>query len=478
MARVRSFLFSFQTKLILAITSVILLTILLAGSIFVVQTRDDRREQALERVAAASPAVYQRVVYELFYEGEEDPDQPVAEALDHVAEEQQVRILLLGPTGAVLHDTGDGLTGTTVEIPRSSFDDVARGFIAWQPGGDFPERNLTLVSASSRGGGGPERQEPLRIVLAVETGTIADAWRDVLPGLVLAALIAVALSAIAGLVLARQVAHPVQQLTSASEAMARGDFDQRVEVGRGDEIGRLARSFTSMAEHVSGRDAQMRTLVANVSHDLKTPMTSITGYAQALTDGTAGPEDVVRIGTVIREEAEHVNRLLEDLLYLGEIDANQVVARQEEVVVADLLARCLRRIDPAAASRGITVTCDAAGDLVLERADGEKLDRALTNIVENAAKFTPDGGAITVQAASDSGRVMIAIHNTGSHIAEEDLPRIFDRFFRGDRARRAASGNGLGLAIAREIIEMHGGSLTAANAGDGVTLTASLPARR
>lgn len=476
MARLRTFLFSYQTKLILAITSVILLTIFLAGLVFVVQTRDDRRQQALERVAAASPAIYQRVVYALFYE--EDPNQPIAEALDNVATEQDVRILLLGPNGGVLHDTGDRLTGTTVDVPRSSFADVARGFIAWQPGGAFPEDDLTLVSASSRATGGPPREEPFRIVLAVKTDTIADAWRDVLPGLILAALVAVPLSAVAGLLLARQVAHPVHALTQASEAMARGDFDQRVELDRGDEIGRLARSFTSMATHVSSREAQMRALVANISHDLKTPMTSITGYAQALTDGTAAPEDVQRIGHVIRDEAEHVNRLLEDLLYLGEIDANQVIARDETVDVADLVARCARRIEPRTAEKHIDVHIDVARGLLLQHADGEKLERALTNIVDNAAKFTPAGGRIDVRAVAAGADAEITVHNTGSRIAEADLPRVFERFFRADRARSGASGNGLGLAIAREIAELHGGSLAAGNTPEGVLLTLRVPLTR
>ena len=474
-ARVRSFLFSFQTKLVLAIPAVILLSIFLAGAVFVVQTRDEQRQDALDRVAAASPAVYQQIVYSLYYE--EDPDQPVADALDNVALEQDVRILLVGPGGGVLHDTDDRLTGTTLEIPRSTFSDISRGFIAWRPSGDFPEDNLMLVSASSRATAGPgAREAPLRIVLAVESDTIADAWLDVLPGLALAALIAVPLSAIAGILLARQVAHPVHELTLASEAMARGDFDQHVRVDRADEIGRLSRSFTSMAEHISEREAQMRALVANVSHDLKTPMTSITGYAHALTDGTADHDDVVRIGTVISEEAQHVNRLLDDLLYLGDIDANQLLTRREDVALEPLVARCLGRIEPVTAARDISVRGDVAEAIVLRNVDGEKLERALTNILDNAAKFTPDAGSITLTASAAEGLTSIEVHNTGSRIPEEDLAHLFERFFRSDRARRSASGNGLGLAITSEIVEMHGGRVSARNVADGVIFRIELPA--
>src|SRR6185295_10339270 len=170
-----------------------------------------------------------------------------------------------------------------------------------------------FVSASSRDFT-VAQSLPFRIVLAVKSDTIGSAWVGLLPGLGLAALIAVPLAMLAAIVLARQVAHPVRRLTAASEAMAHGDFSQRVEINRDDEVGRLARSFTSMAERVGERDVQMRALIANVSHDLKTPMTSITGYAQALTDGTADAGDVTRIGAVIQDEAEHVNTLLGDLL--------------------------------------------------------------------------------------------------------------------------------------------------------------------
>src|SRR5207245_798292 len=133
-------------------------------------------------------------------------------------------------------------------------------------------------------------------------------------------------------------------------------------VGRDDEVGRLARSFTTMAQRVGERDRQMRTLLANVSHDLKTPMTSITGYAQALTDGTAVPADVERIGGVIRDEADHVNTLLADLLLLSEIDAGQVVTRRADIALEEVVAPCVRRLEPQARGKQIGITVDVAED--------------------------------------------------------------------------------------------------------------------
>lgn len=469
-SRLRSFVFSIQTKLVLGMTAVIVLAILLAGAVFVARTRHDRQDQALNRVVSASPAIYQQAL--LAATRQDVPN--FYGTLDRLAAQQDVRILLLSTDNVVLHDTNKQVTGKSIAVPQEHHDE-RRGYVSWQSHDAGMGSGVTLITAS--GFISDDSNLPFRIVLAVKTDTIASAWLGVLPGLGLAGLVAIPLASLAALFLARQIAQPLRKLDLASEAMAAGDFEQRVEVDREDEVGRLARSFTTMASRVGDRDAQMRKLLANVSHDLKTPMTSITGYAQALTDGTAEPDDVARIGTVIREEAEHVNRLLSDLLYLGEIDAGQVMTRREDLALAPLVARCVRRIDPTVAAKDVEVLVDVGDDLFLKAVDPDKIERALTNVVENAAKFTPPGGTIEVRAARAGARIQCSVRNSGTPITEEDLPRLFDRFFRGDRARRTAGGSGLGLAIAKQLAEMNGAALTVRNDGDAhVVFTFSLPA--
>jgi signal transduction histidine kinase len=379
----------------------------------------------------------------------------------------------------VQHDTAKQLNGRRMVPPPIGVDDVRRGYIAWRPPGGSDEHNLTLITAASTfvtGG----RQLPFTIVLAVQTDTIASAWLGVLPGLGLAALVAIPLAILAALVFARQIAQPLRKLDAASQALAGGDFGQRVEVDRDDEVGRLARSFTRMAARVGERDTQMRTLLANVSHDLKTPMTSITGYAQSLTDGTAEPHEVERIANVIREEAEHVNKLVADLLYLGEIDAGHVLTHEDDVPLDTLVARCVRRIEPTAHAKNIDLRVDVAADATLVGVDPDKMERALTNVLDNATKFAPEGGDVEVRGWRENGtlpaRVYCSVRNSGGPIPAEDLPRLFDRFFRGDRARRTANGSGLGLAITRQLVELNGGQIAARNDGDGhVLFTMVLP---
>ncbi len=478
-SRLRSFVFSLQTKLVLAMTVVIILAIFLAGAVFVARNRNERRDQALNRVAAASLTIQQEALVSVYNNLSQQPPQDTPyQDLDDLARQQDVRILLVAQDGSVFHDTNGGLEGQTVEAPRPTANDLRRGYVYWEPGDNFPEHNLTLISSSTRVVTRP--RIPVDVVMAVKTDTIASAWLGVLPGLGLAALIAIPLASLAAIIIARQVAQPLRKLDDASEAMARGDFDQRVEVDRDDEVGHLARSFTSMAHRVGERDSQMRTLVANVSHDLKTPMTSITGYAQALADGTAPSEDAPRLGGIIRDEAEHVNRLLSDLLYLGEIDAGQVLAREEDVDLDTIVGHCVRRIEPSAREKSLAVSVEVEPDAVLRNVDPDKLERALTNVLENAAKFTPPGGDVAVRGWRENGtvpaRVLCSVTNSGSSISSDDLPRVFDRFFRGDRARRNSSGSGLGLAIARELVELNRGTLRVANEdADHVTFTMTLP---
>lgn len=481
--RIRSFLFSLQTKLVLAMTGVIIIAMLVAGAVFVARDRQNSKERALEQIAASSPAVYEEAIQAL---RRGDPEEDFYLALDAIAREQNVRILLVTEGDTVLHDTAGRLREKRLVVPESAPGDVGRGFKSWESDDGAPEQGLVFLAGSSPRSFegvrlGPGEPQAFRIVLAVEADTIADAWLDVLPSLALAALIAIPLASLAAMFLARQVSNPVRRLTAASEAMAHGDFDQRVALGRDDEVGRLARAFTSMAVRVGQRDQQMRALLANVSHDLKTPMTSITGYAHALADGTADAEDVRNIGRIVGDEAQHVNRLLEDLLYLGEIDAGEIITRRETVVIGEIVGRCVRRIEPVAQARDIEIGADIEPDLTLMNADPDKIERAITNVLENAAKFTPPHGDTSITArrngSTTPSRIVVAVTNSGSQIADDDMPRIFDRFFRGDRARRTASGSGLGLSIARELVELHGGTISAANDPAGsVTITLSFPA--
>jgi signal transduction histidine kinase len=254
--------------------------------------------------------------------------------------------------------------------------------------------------------------------------------------------------------------------------MATGNFDQRVEVARNDEVGRLAQAFTAMAERVGERDLQMRALVANVSHDLKTPMTSIMGYAQALQDGLIEPERIPHVAGVIHDQAATTNLLLTDLLFLSEVDAGQALPSKQNAAAARLAQNAVERMQAAADQKGVGLAL-TADEGTCAAVDVEKLTRALANVIDNAIRFSPAGATVYVTAALDGDLVRFDVANNGPQIAADELPLIFDRFYRGDTT---SPGHGLGLAIAREAVELSGGRIEARNTPLGVAVTIVVPA--
>jgi len=486
-------LFSLQSKLVVAMTLLIVLSVVAAGTVLVLRSRDDRRQQALERLAAAAPGIYQAAPIDVMAgkPGEPGDVSSLTTSVDSAAYKQGVRVLLVGAEGRVLHDTEGGLTGVTVAYPSAGPGDAQRGFSSWRT--SYGSSDITFVGSAApvplpgRGAGdttfttevapfslpvarfGPE--ERVGMLLAARSETIENAWMSALPGVGIAAGIATPFAVIVAVFLARQIARPVHQLTLASEAMARGDFDQRVEVEREDEVGRLAKAFSVMAQRVGERDAQMRSLIANVSHDLKTPMSSILGYSQALRDGVT--DDHTRVADVINAQAQHAARLLDDLLFLSEVDAGQVLGQLDDVPAAGVITPAVALLEHRAEEQGVAIAMNVAESLVLRGVDRDRVVRALANVLDNAIRFASPESSVTVRAFAEGEASVIAVANDGPHIPEDELPHIFERFHRGSAD---ASGHGLGLAIAKEAVVISNGAIEAANTPTGVEVRLRFPA--
>lgn len=481
---------SLRTKLVLSFAAVILLALALSGAASIVLRRDEQRQASLDRLAAAAP---QLTLDLLRLQRPGISAEQRSELVREEAERRKVRIMLVDRGGVVTLDSGGSLTGDRLEIPAG--ESATNGprprrlnYRTWE-GTDGEQRGLVFLAAGvrpeprgpfPRGGAAFEPNET--VVVAVPQQTLARAWFGLLPGLTWAGLIALALSVVVAALLARSIARPVQALTRASEEMAQGNYDQAISLRRGDEIGRLASAFNQMARQVGRSHVQMRTLLANVTHDLKTPLTSILGFSQALRDGTVSSDDTAETAAIIHAEAERIQALVEDLLYLSEIDAGQVLLAREPVDLAALAGRCARRFEPGLRERGISLTFEgvaAPASLVVE-GDSARIERILDNLLDNTRKYTPTGGTVAVRLRAlppPGPAVRVEVHNSGSPIAAEELPRLFDRFYRVERARGRSGGSGLGLAIARELAELHGGTLSVSADPTGTTFALTLPGR-
>ncbi len=482
MASPGDLLFGLRTKLIIAFSLVALAALAIAGSTFVAVRRNDERKEALNRVIAASPAIYGDLAYLERFGGS---GADYANFVKTDADQFDVRILLIErSSGVVALDSADRLTGQKLALP-DQYDVVQPGpgrrpaYVSWRPEGGSPADDLILVSSVAGNARAPAQNDPYGVLLAVPRATIANAWRGLLPQAGIATAIALPIAVLLGILVANYISRPLQQLTLASQSMAEGVYDVEVSVDRRDEVGRLAQTFSVMARRVGETHAQMRALVANVSHDLKTPLTSILGFAQALRDGGAkGDEEARRVGAVIYEEATRLSARLNDLLYLAELESGQLILQRDEIDLSRLVGGALDRFRAGAETRGVDLTAELPAGITVN-ADGPRIERAVENLLDNARKYTPTGGEIHVRDYASNGRVCIEVKNSAPDVTADELPRLFERFYRRDRTRgneHARAGTGLGLAIARELVEVHGGTLTAALHDEEIAFTISLPA--
>jgi signal transduction histidine kinase len=295
-----------------------------------------------------------------------------------------------------------------------------------------------------------------------------------------ASLTALCLSVLLAAAVARSLAEPLRRMARAAQGIARGQFDQALPLTGPAEVQALAGAFNDMAQQVGKSQQAQRDFVANVSHELKTPLTSIQGFSQAILDGAAeSPEARRRSASIIYDEAERMRRLVEGLLDLARLDAGEPALARGPLDLAALLRSVGERLALRAGERGVALR-QAIGPLPALTGDSDRLAQVFTNLLDNALKHTPAGGTVTLAAAGVDGGAEVTVTDTGPGIPAEDLSRIFERFYQVDKSRRASGrGAGLGLAISREIVHAHGGQIHAESVmGLGTKFVVRLPASR
>jgi signal transduction histidine kinase len=479
------FFSSLRAKLIGAFVAVIAISLLLASATFAYLLREyqiQTEEDWLENVAQINAGQ----VIRLSRAGQ--PLSTISNQLDMGASELGVRILLLDERGTVLHDTdNNSFAGSTFSIPPSPGrrPNVSQGPVSTPAGQEL------FTVAPLFDGRAQAQAMGMRVAVVAPAQTLGGAWTDILPRLSIAALSALIVSIIIAWWLASSITRPIGEITRASEEMARGNLDPDLTLPEtNDEVGRLSSAFKAMAREVARSHRTMRDLVANVSHDLRTPLTSISGFSGALVDGTLSGADGAReAGRIIGEEADRMRRLVEDLLYLSRIESGDLTLQFEPLDLAELARAAQARFLFRAQERDIAFEVQAA-DPVMVQGDAHRIGQVLDNLVENAFKYTPPNGSIDVSVVAEDSRsassgrnarlarsAVLTVHNTGSYIPPEEAERVFERFYQIDKARAGNRGSGLGLAIAREIVQAHGGRLDLrSTVHGGTTFSVRIPA--
>lgn len=463
---------SLRAKLIVSYAAIIFLCLLLAGSTLLVTLRIYQTKLDTARlVDRAIPVSFQ--IRDLLRR--EVSLRETSTRLREQAEAMGVRIFLLNDKGKVIEDTQGDLRGRWVKLAPGPTVRNIRG--SYYVGRYTLPKGRTLLFVAMPAGLLPgEGEERLLVALAIPQKGLLAAWGDLAPHLLRAGILAFLVSVLVAFFISRSIALPLGQLTQASEEMAQGDYDQGIAIEGSDEVARLAASFNKMAREVKRSQQMQRGFVANVSHELKTPLTSIQGFSQAMLEGaTKGEKAYQRAGRIINEEAKRMIRLVSELLDLSRIESRQMAMAREQADLAELLRRCVARFESRAKEAGLRLELKISSPLSV-RGDADRLERVFANLLDNAIKNTPAGGRVSVLARQGGPQaIQVTVADTGVGIPPEDLPRIFERFYRVDKSR-AAGGTGLGLSIAKEIVEAHEGEIrVTSELGEGTRFVIELP---
>jgi len=378
---------------------------------------------------------------------------------------REARLLVIGPGQEILADSRPELvppSADVLELPPAGGPAVSGSF------GSLLKRSLYVSQPL-----GDDRA--LLIVAPRPTALAALAEETLLPIVLRGGLVALVASIALAWLISRWVAAPLRKTAAAARSVAAGDLNQRLEPSGPEEAHSLAVSFNEMVQQVRASQQAMRDFVANVSHELKTPLTSIQGYSQAMLDGTAA--DPQHAAGVIHDEAQRLGRLVEELLDLAKLDTGQAALDRGPVDLPAILAAIVERLMLKARERGVLLE-NHANSLPGLIGDGDRLAQVFTNLIDNAVNHTPQGGVVKLASQLEPGWITVHVEDSGPGIPPNELSRIFERFYQLDKARSGSGprGVGLGLAISREIVQAHGGTINATSAvGQGSRFSVRLP---
>lgn len=338
-------------------------------------------------------------------------------------------------------------------------------------GARFFDRHLTEMRGVGGNAGGMTVMSE-----AMDAGLNAAFRRSMTEALAIAGAAALVVAVVASVVVSRQVSDPLNRLASATRRIARGHYAERVPAGGAGEVAQLASSFNEMAAALEQAERRRLELIGDVAHELRTPLATLSGYLEGLLDGVVEPTP--RTWAMLHAEAGRLTRLVEDLQELSRAEARQLSLALQAVDPAAAVQAAIDRLRPDFAAKGITLDAILGPALPAVRADPDRLAQILTNLLSNALRYTPAPGRVQLMVARTPTSVRFQVQDTGAGIAADDLPHIFERFYRVEKSRaRASGGSGIGLTITKALVEAMDGHVEAASAGpgQGAIFTVDLP---
>ncbi len=465
---------SLRFRLFLSYAAITLIILLAAGLTLGLVWQGVQARIIRSRLSASLPLT-QRVVHGMLRQGV--APEKIAEQIADDFARRHARLLLVRH-GRIIGDTADGaLVGQVISnrLPNGGKRPTER-----QTGGVFlgsDGHKYFFALASLQPPPDAADRSPIWVV-QIARRRFLGLNEEMAAPLLWAALAALLVGLAFSWLISRWITRPLTAIARAADEIAQGNLDFQLQVSGPTEVEHVARQFNDMAAEVRASRQAQQEFIANVSHDLKTPLTAIQGFSQALVEGVASdPAGVQRAAAIIHEESLRMSRLVDQLLDLARLESGRVQIRRQRIDAGEVMMAAAERFQPAARKNGVALDAATEPDLWM-LGDADRLMQVFVNLLDNALRHTPEGGRVTCRALRPADRpdeIVITVSDAGPGIPAEDLPHVFDRFYQAEKARRRGS-SGLGLAIVEEIVRAHGGRVGVNSIpGQGATFWVRLP---
>ena len=440
----------------------VMLTLLLLGASFFTLSYHYAREQRSDEILAQARVMSQLSVSYLesgrYLSIEELRSDPAFQQLaSFAAAVSDVDFLICDVEGHVLLATDENLDGLVLTMP----EDMTRGVMEEGSssrrddlGGLYDGKQFVVGVPAVNSESGAIVGE----VFAVATMRSLDImWKGFVGLFFMTALVSLMIAFMAASITAMQQVKPIREMAQATRRYAEGDFDVRMrDYGRNDEVGELAASFNNMAESLQQTERQRREFIANISHELKTPMTTIAGYTDGILDGTIPPENERQYLQIISDESRRLSRLVRRMLDVSQLQAMDPLREGKHFDICESMRRVLISMEKKITDRRLDVEADIPEEPILVLGDKDMITQVIYNLLENATKFAAEGSTLYLGVATIDGKARVTVRNVGETIPPEELPLLFERFHKSDKSRSEdKDGYGLGLYIVKTILEQH-----------------------
>ena len=449
-------------------TGTVLLTLFLLGASFFLLSYNYARQERTEELKIRATVVA-RLSAAYLRDSRFASEEEFLELATFGASVSDMDFLICDIAGRALLTTEEALAGKVIVLPQKLVETAltkGESSDVSDLEGLYPRRQYVVgvpVAVND--------EEPVGVVFAVaEASSLDNMWRGFVGLFFMTAMVVLMVAFMTASVTAMQVVKPIREMVQATRRYAEGNFDSRMyDYGRSDEIGELAASFNNMAESLQHTERQRREFIANISHELKTPMTTIAGYTDGILDGTIPPESERQYLQIISDESRRLSRLVRRMLDVSQLQAMEPVKTHVRFDLCESARRVLISLEKKITDRKLDVEADIPEEPILVWGDSDLITQVIYNLLENATKFAREGSVLYLSVARQEGKGRVKVRNEGDTIPSEELPLLFERFHKSDKSRSAdKDGVGLGLYIVKTILEQHKEKIEVTSE-DGVT---------